>query len=104
MGNSNVFLFTRLKKTRRKGRSKKSLKLFCKIYLRDLPDEGESVENLVAKHGEKNVNKKQGKRDDIFCKPSMNKEEFAEMVESLAAMVEKDANLRQVLVTFLTTY
>lgn len=64
--------------------------MFCKIYLPYPPDDGESVENLVAKHGEKNVNKKQGKRDGIFCKPSMNKEKFAKMVESLASIVEKD--------------
>ncbi|KAJ0111776.1 hypothetical protein Patl1_01411 [Pistacia atlantica] len=74
-----------------------------KVVLQDLfthypPDDGESGEKLVAKHDGKN-NKKRGKRDDIFCKPPMNKAEITKKVELLASMIEKDANLRQVLVT-----
>lgn len=75
--------------------SKESKGVLQDLFTRYPPDDGESGEKLVAKHGGKN-DKKHGKRDDIFCKPSMNKAEIAKKVESLASMIEKDANLRQV--------
>lgn len=79
--------------------SKESKGVLQDLFTRYPPDDGESGEKLVAKHGGKN-DKKRGKRDDIFCKPSINKAEIAKKVESLASMIEKDANLRQVLPDF----
>lgn len=90
-------------------KGKESLPLFTfsegsKLVLQDLfthypPDDGEPGEKLFSNHGGQN-DKIRGKRDDIFCKPSMSKAEIAKKVESLASRIEEDANLRQVHLTY----
>lgn len=77
-----------------------------KLVLQDLftlypPDDGEPGEKLDAKQSGK-TDKMRGKRDDIFCKPSMNKAEIAKKMESLTSKIEKDINLRQVVLTSQT--
>lgn len=77
-----------------------------KLVLQDLfthypPDDGEPGEKLDANQSRKS-DKTRGKRVDIFCKPKMSKAEIAMKVESLTSRIEKDANLRQVLLTSQT--
>lgn len=72
----------------------------AKDVLQDLftkypPDNGETSEQVVGKHSKK-VDKYRGKKDDVFCKPAMNKSEIAKRAESLASRIENTPNLRQV--------
>nr|XP_016442949.1 PREDICTED: DExH-box ATP-dependent RNA helicase DExH6-like isoform X1 [Nicotiana tabacum] len=74
----------------------------AKDVLQDLftkypPDNGETSEQVVGKHSKK-VDKYRGKKDDVFCKPAMNKSEIAKRAESLASRIENTPNLRQITV------
>lgn len=72
-----------------------------KMALRDLfakypPQDTELGARLSGKENGKG-DKIRGKKDDIFCKPSMNKAEIAKKVEALTSRIERAAHLRQVL-------
>ncbi|KAL6983216.1 DExH-box ATP-dependent RNA helicase DExH6 [Sarracenia purpurea var. burkii] len=72
----------------------------AKEVLQDLftqypPDDRDLGEDIVGKHSEK-AERTRGRRDDIFCKPSMNKTEIAKKVESLSSRAEKSPDLRQI--------
>lgn len=72
----------------------------AKEVLRELfthhpPDDGEVVQEVVGKRGEK-VDKIQAKRDDFFCKPPANKAQIAKKLESLSARIKNSQDLRQV--------
>ncbi|KAL7215628.1 hypothetical protein ACSBR1_027724 [Camellia fascicularis] len=72
----------------------------AKEVLQDLftqypPDDRDLGEETIGKHGGK-TEKIREKRDDIFCKPSMNKAEIGRKVESFASKLEKSQELRQI--------
>lgn len=59
------------------------------------PEDGELGEKLVGKSSGK-TDKTRVKKDDVFLKPIMSKEEIAKKVELLASRIENAANLRQI--------
>ncbi|GAV60000.1 DEAD domain-containing protein/Helicase_C domain-containing protein/R3H domain-containing protein/HA2 domain-containing protein/OB_NTP_bind domain-containing protein/Ank_2 domain-containing protein [Cephalotus follicularis] len=72
-----------------------------KMILQDLftrypPEDGHLGDKIIVKHSGK-TDKKRGKRDDMFCKPSMNKAEIAKKVETLAYRIQKAATLGQII-------
>ncbi|KAM3221572.1 DExH-box ATP-dependent RNA helicase DExH6 [Capsicum annuum] len=67
------------------------------LFTRYPPDDGETCEQVVGKHSKK-VDKLQGKKDDMFCKPAMNKSEIAKRMQSLASRIEKTPSLKQIAV------
>ncbi|KAK9266485.1 hypothetical protein L1049_001691 [Liquidambar formosana] len=65
------------------------------LFTRYPPDDGEVDEEMIGKHSGK-ADKKRAKKDDIFCKPIMNKAEIAKKLELLASKIEKAPNLRKI--------
>ncbi|MCD7468457.1 hypothetical protein HAX54_006656 [Datura stramonium] len=65
------------------------------LFTRYPPGDGETSEQVVGKHSKK-VDKLRRRKDDMFCKPAMNKSEIAKRVESLASRIENNPNLRQI--------
>ncbi|XP_059664898.1 DExH-box ATP-dependent RNA helicase DExH6-like [Cornus florida] len=66
------------------------------LFTRYPPDDQKVDEEMIGKHSGKS-DKRHGKRDDIFCRPSMNKDEIAKKVESLASRVEKSPKLTEII-------
>ncbi|XP_022136470.1 DExH-box ATP-dependent RNA helicase DExH6-like [Momordica charantia] len=73
--------------------SEKTKSVLDDLFSRYPPDDGE-----LGTTGEQNkkADKQRRKKDDIFFRPSMNKEEIMKKVESYAARVESVANLKKV--------
>ncbi|XP_051151910.1 DExH-box ATP-dependent RNA helicase DExH6 [Andrographis paniculata] len=72
----------------------------AKSVLQDLftqypPDDVEMTESKVGECSVKNGNVR-GTKDDMFCKPTMNKSDIENKVESLASKIKKVPNLRQI--------
>lgn len=59
------------------------------------PDDGELGKETTGKHNKK-ADKHRRKKDDIFWRPSMNKEEIIKKVESYTTRVKSVANLKKV--------
>ena len=72
-----------------------------KLVLQELfanypPEDGDPAAKIVGNHKEKD-GKIRGKKDDIFSMPSMNKADITKKVESLNSRIEKDTDLRKVI-------
>uniref|UniRef100_A0A2P2LDZ6 ATP-dependent RNA helicase n=1 Tax=Rhizophora mucronata TaxID=61149 RepID=A0A2P2LDZ6_RHIMU len=76
--------------------SEESKRVLEDLFANYPPEDGNLADKMIGKDSEK-ANKERGKKDEIFCKPSINKKEIAKKMDSLASRVEKDANFRQVL-------
>lgn len=74
--------------------SEESKDVLQEIFMR-YPPGGEMDHNMAGEHNE-HTDKLRGKRDNIFCKPSMSRSEISKKMESLASRIEKNQNLRQV--------
>lgn len=59
------------------------------------PDDGELGKETIGK-SKKKAHKPSRKKDDIFWRPSMNKEEIMKKVESYTTRVKSVANLKKV--------
>ena len=75
--------------------SKAAKEVLLDLFTRYPPDDTEMLTQLVE-NGSGRTDKIQGKRDDVFCRPSMNKAEIAKKVELFASKKEGDPHLRQV--------
>ncbi|KAL0362125.1 UNVERIFIED_CONTAM: DExH-box ATP-dependent RNA helicase DExH6 [Sesamum calycinum] len=81
-------------KSKSSGRGKQRCVSVYKIKKQYPPEDVDMTENKL---GESSGNDKVGPRkDDMFWRPVMTKPEIAKKVESLASRIERDANLRQV--------
>ncbi|KAK2976169.1 hypothetical protein RJ640_019455, partial [Escallonia rubra] len=65
------------------------------LFTRYPPNDCDVSKEMVGERSGK-TDKVQKKKDDTFCKPSLNRAEIAKKVESLASRVEKAPNLRQI--------
>lgn len=73
------------------------------LFTRYPPDDAEMATQMTE-NGSGTTDKIWGKRDDIFCRPSMNKEEIAKKVDSFASRIEGDPHLKQVLSLYQTDW
>ncbi|CAK9133201.1 unnamed protein product [Ilex paraguariensis] len=75
--------------------SEEAKMVLCDLFTRYPPDDREVGDEMVKKGGGK-IQKPHRKKEDIFCKPSLNMAETAKKLESLASRIEKTPNLRQI--------
>lgn len=76
--------------------SQEAKEILNDLFIRYPPGEGVISEQIAVKHMGKSVQRKERQRDDIFCRPPMDKADITKKVESLSARLEKAANLKQV--------
>lgn len=76
--------------------SQEAKEILNDLFIRYPPGEGVTSEQIPVKHVEKSERRKERQRDDIFCRPPMDKADITKKVESLSARLEKAANLKQV--------
>lgn len=75
--------------------SEKSKRVLVDLFLHYPPGEDQSGEGKLDKQTEK-APKSQGRKDDIFLRPPISKNEIAKKVESLAQKVEKSPRLKEI--------
>lgn len=66
------------------------------------PPEDTDVLTQMVENGTEKTDKARVKKDDIFCRPSMNKAEIARKVKLFSSRIEEDPHLRQVLPLYQT--
>ncbi|KAF8043525.1 hypothetical protein BT93_A1751 [Corymbia citriodora subsp. variegata] len=76
--------------------SQEAKEILNDLFIRYPPGEGVTSEQIAVKNMEKSERRKERQRDDIFCRPPMDKEDITKKVESLSARLEKAANLKQI--------
>ncbi|XP_030462866.2 DExH-box ATP-dependent RNA helicase DExH6 isoform X1 [Syzygium oleosum] len=76
--------------------SQEAKEILNDLFIRYPPGEGVISEQIAVKHTGKSVQRKERQRDDIFCRPPMDKADITKKVESLSARLEKAANLKQI--------
>lgn len=76
--------------------SQEAKEILNDLFIRYPPGEGGTSEQIAVKHTEKSERRKERQRDDIFCRPPMDKADITKKVESLSARLEKAANLKQI--------
>lgn len=76
--------------------SEEAKEILNDLFIRYPPGEGVTSDQIAAKRTEKSERRKERPRDDIFCRPPMDKAAITKKVESLSARLEKAANLKQV--------
>ena len=75
--------------------SEKSKKVLLDMFMHYPPGQDQTGEGKLNERTEK-IPKSRGRRDEIFLRPPMSKNEIAKKVESLARKVEKSPRLEEV--------
>lgn len=75
--------------------SEESKGILMDLFMRYPPGEDEAGKQILSEDIG-NTRKSKGKRDDVFRKPLMNKDDIAKKVESLAGKVEKTPKLKEI--------
>lgn len=79
--------------------SNEGKEILSDLFTRYPPGDGVETDSIEKGRISDREKRKMGMQDDFFLKPSLNKADIKKKVESLSSKLEKDADLKQVLIS-----